>query len=98
MYRVKLYIYNISLTIKNLKRLRDAFEDKNVFIFNTEVLDKSNYYIGRINSKIKELESYQCSLEDNLERIEYNDKKYKTLFKKIPRYYELNEEIYLQLT
>jgi hypothetical protein len=96
-YRLKLYIYNITSTIKNLERLKKAFKDKNMFIFEQSMLEKSNYYIGRINSKIKELEYYKSSLEDKLKIVEKDEKSHKTLFKKIPRYYELNEEIYLQL-
>ncbi len=97
-YRVKLYIYNISSTIKNLQRLEKAFKDKNKFIFEQNMLDKSNYYLGCIIAKIKELEYLQDSLEDSLNILDAKEKKYNRLFKKIPRYYELNEEVYLQLT
>ena len=96
-YRVKLYMYNLLSTIKNLQRLESAFEEKNMFIFEQGMLDKSNYYLGRIVAKIKELDNYQNSLEDNLNKLESKEKSYKTLLKKIPRYYELNEEVYLQL-
>ncbi len=97
-YRVKLFLYNISSTIKNLKRLEEAFKDKNKSIFELNMLDKSNYYLGRITAKIKELERLQDPLEDSLNILEAKEKKYNSLFKKIPRYYELNEEVYLQLT
>jgi hypothetical protein len=97
-YRVKLHIYNITSTIKNLQRLKKAFKDTSMFILEETMLEKSNYYIGRLLYKIKELEKYQSSLEKKLEILERDEKSYKILFKKIPRYYELSEEIYLQLT
>ncbi len=96
-YRIKLYIYNISLTLKNLKRLDKAFREKNTSIFEQDMLNKSRYYLDRINHKYRELDKYKDRLEDKLNIVEAVEKKYRTLLKRIPRYYELNEQIYLQL-
>ncbi len=96
-YRIKLYIHNISLTLKNLKRLDKAFREKNTSIFEQDMLNKSRYYLDRINHKYRELDKYKDRLEDKLNIVEAVEKKYRTLLKRIPRYYELNEQIYLQL-
>ena len=96
-YRIKLYIYNITLTLKNLQRLDRAFSEKNSSIFEQDMLNKSRYYLDRINHKYRELDKYKDRLEDKLNIVEAIEKQYITLLKKIPRYYELNEEIYLQL-
>jgi hypothetical protein len=97
-YRVKIYLYNIASTIKNLRRLEEAFKDKNRFIFEKSLLDKSNYYLGRTVAKIRELEKLQESLENELNILDAKEKKYNALFKRIPRYYELKEELHLRLT
>ncbi len=96
-YRIKLYIYNITLTLKNLQRLDKAFNEKNSSIFEQEMLNKSRYYLDRIHYKYRELDKYKDRLEDKLNIVEALERKYRTLLRKIPRYYELNEEIYLQL-
>ena len=96
-YRINVYLYNIKITLKNLKRLNNAFSEKNTSIFEQEMLNKSRYYLDRINHKYRELDRYKDRLEDKLNRVEAVEKKYRTLLKRIPRYYELNEEIYLQL-
>jgi len=96
MYRVKIYIDNISSTLKNLERLRTAFKDKSMFLVDEDLKDKSIYYIGRIEYKIRELKNYKKSLEESLNSLQLKEKKYSSLLKQIPRYYEINEEIYLQ--
>ncbi len=96
-YRINTYIHNIKITLKNLQRLDKAFREKNTSIFEQDMLNKSRYYLDRINHKYIELDKYKDRLEDKLNIVEAIEKKYRTLLKKIPRYYELNEQIYLQL-
>ncbi len=96
-YRINIYIHNIKITLKNLQRLDKAFREKNTSIFEQDMLNKSRYYLDRINHKYIELDKYKDRLEDKLNIVEAIEKKYRTLLRKIPRYYELNEQIYLQL-
>lgn len=96
-HRVEIYIDNILSTLKNLKRLQKAFEDKNMFLFDQEILKKSQSYITRIGSKIRELEQYHSLLRNRREQLQSNDKEYHALFKRIPRYHELREETYLRI-
>jgi hypothetical protein len=96
-YRVKLLAESLYSTLKNLKRLQNAFQDKNRFIINQNMIKKSELYINKIEIKVLELEEYHDMLRDKLRVLQTNEKIISKLFKKIPRYYELREEIYLQL-
>jgi len=96
-YRVKVLIESMNSALKNLRRLQNAFQDKNMFIINQDMLKKSQFYINQINIKILELEEYQNSLRDKLSLLQTNERMIIKLFRKIPRYYELVEETYLQL-
>jgi len=96
-YIVESQIESINSTLKNLKRLQKAFQDKNKFIFNQDILNKSQFYINQIDIKILKLKEYQDSLQDKQSILNTNDRMINKLFKRIPRYHELREEIYLQL-
>lgn len=96
-YIVESLIESLDSTIKNLKRLQKAFQDKNMFIFKQDILEKSNFYINQMNIKIFKVEECQDSLREKLTLLRTNDKMTGRLFKRIPRYHELREEIYLQL-
>ncbi|NOZ91396.1 MAG: hypothetical protein GXO60_08950 [Epsilonproteobacteria bacterium] len=97
-YRVKVNIGNISATIENLKRLQQAFDAKEMFLYNQKLLDKNRLYINILDKKIEQLYGYKEALDERLQRLYIKGEKYKKLFKKIPRYHELSEDIYLQLT
>ena len=96
-YRVELLIDSLDSSIKNLKYLQKAFQDKNMFIFNQDILEKSKSYINQLDIKILKVEECEDSLRDKLSILRTNDRMLSKLFKKIPRYHELKEEIYLQL-
>jgi hypothetical protein len=83
--------------LKNLKRLQKAFQDKNMFIFNQDILEKSKFYINQMNIKILKVVECQNSLREKLSLLQTNDRILGRLFKRIPRYHELREDIYLQL-
>ena len=97
-YRVKVNIGSISTTIKNLQRLQHAFDAKEMFLLNQKLVEKNRRYMDILDEKIAELNDYQNSLDDKLQKLYLKGDKYKKLFKKIPRYHELSEDIYLQLT
>ena len=97
-YRIKSSINNISSTIKSLKRLQQAFEAKQMFLLNKKILNRCKLYISLLDKKIAKQNKYIVSLEEKLDKLYEKEKKYQNLFKKIPRYYELKEEIYLQIT
>jgi len=96
--RVKNYIDSIPPILKNLQRLKKAFEDKNLFLLDKNIVMKSQSYIDVLVEKIENLTEYQGALADRLDILIANEKSYTTLFKKIPRYHELKEEPYPYLT
>ncbi len=96
-YRVESLIGGFNSTLKNLKRLQKAFLDRNVFIFDQNILEKSNLYINQLDVKILKIEGYQNSLRDKLGILRTNNRMLTRLLRRIPRYYELKEEMYLQL-
>jgi len=96
-YRINSSIANINSTEKNLERLRKAFMDKNMFIFDQGILQKSQFYIKKLTTKSRELESYKLSLKNRANSLNCTEKSYHNLFKKIPRYHELQEDSYLFL-
>jgi len=97
-YRINSCIANIDSSKKNLERLQKAFFNKNMFIFDQGMLQKSQFYIRKLVTKSRELESYQLSLKNRVDSLNCYEKSYRTLFKRIPRYHELQEDSYLQLS
>ncbi|NEW61259.1 hypothetical protein GSY74_08180 [Sulfurovum sp. bin170] len=97
-YIVESQIESINSTLKNLKRLKKAFQDKNMFIFNQDMLKKSQFYINQIDIRIWKLEECQDFLRDKLRLLNTNNRMIGRLFKRIPRYHELREESYLSLS
>jgi hypothetical protein len=97
-YRVELTINNITSSIKNLLRLQEAFQSKLMFIVEEAKIEKSKLYIDILGEKIEELKKYKMILKDRLKKLEKKEKKYRNLSKRIPRYKEITEEKYLQLT
>jgi len=92
-YKTKVHLENISSTIAILKKLRRAFRDKIMFLVDKRLIDKANFYIDRIDGKIKELEGYSSELDERLVVLESIEKEYKSLLKQIPRYHELNSSV-----
>jgi len=97
-YIVESLIESLNSSIKNLKRLQKAFIDKNMFILHQDILEKSKSYINQLNIKILKIEECQDSLREKLSLLRTNDRMIGRLVKRIPRYHELREETYLQLS
>ncbi len=97
LYSIQKHQENLSHSIHELERLKDAFLKKNMFFEDDKVKNKSKFFMSEIESKMSSLEEYQLSL-----LMKYNDlveveKLYQQLFIQIPRYHELREETYLLL-
>lgn len=97
-YIIESVIESLNTTLKNLTLLQRAFQNKNKFILNQDILKKSQLYINQIEIKILKLEEYQGYLRNRLNILRTNEKIIGKLLKKIPRYNELKEETYLQLS
>ena len=97
LYSIQKHQENLSHSIHELERLKDAFLKKNMFFEDDKVKNKSKFFMSEIESKMSSLEEHQLSL-----LMKYNDlveveKLYQQLFIQIPRYHELREETYLLL-
>ncbi|SFV56700.1 hypothetical protein MNB_SV-12-1753 [hydrothermal vent metagenome] len=95
--RVNIHILNLSLSLDNLKRLKEAFHNKRELILTDKEFNKSNAFIKKLNSKIDELSEYKNSLKQKYIKLNETEKVYKNLYKQIPRYYELQEDNFMNL-
>jgi hypothetical protein len=95
--RVDVYIKNMVSIIENLVELKKGFNNKNRFLVNGKDLDRSNFFIKRINREINELNRYKSLLEQKYRNLKDIEKIYSSLKQEIPRYNELKEESYLKL-
>lgn len=95
--QVQHHTENLSSSLKNLKRLQEAFKDKNRFL-SSPLLERSQSYINQIEDKLESVKESQSELNNKLRLFQEIITEYKALFKKIPRYHELREETYLQLS
>jgi hypothetical protein len=90
LFKVKVYLRNISSTILILKKLKKAFKDKILFLTDRKLVEKANFYMSRTEAKIKELNGYSRELDERVAILESLERDYKGLLRKIPRYHELN--------
>jgi len=95
--RVNKHIENISFSIYNLKLLHSAIYQKSLFIKDKKILNKSKAFINTLNNKIEELKEYEKALKQKYNILNDNFKLYDFIYKQIPRYYELQEENYLNI-
>ncbi len=95
--RAKHYHENLYSSLKNLSRLRKGFNDKIAFLPSTLLQERSHIYIQQIDAQINTVNEYQSTLDEKIKLLKYHMSEYERLFKKIPRYHELREEIYLEL-
>ena len=96
-FRIKNIIENIDSSIKNLNRLKEAFKSKQMFLYDQNMVEKSNLYIGVLVEKESELKEYKELLKEKSDMLSMKRGIYKKSLKKIPRYHELSEEIFLKL-
>lgn len=97
LFRIHRLIERLGLTIIDLKRLEEGFRAKNVYFQSEKAINKSRFFLREIEANIIKLKEYQLSLESKHNSLGDIEKIYHTLFKKIPRYHELQEESHLFL-
>jgi len=90
--RVDTLISNLTLSLNNLKRLKDAFENKKGFLKRDKEINKSDAFIRKLLNIIDELSEYRNSLRQKSLKLSDTERLYLNLYKQIPRYYELQEE------
>jgi len=95
LFRIYRHKERLSLSIIDLRRLKESFSRKNIYFQNEQTLNKTNFYSLEIDEKIQSIEAFILSLE-----LKYNDLKeteiiYSGLLKKIPRYHELQQEKFI---
>lgn len=97
LFRIRRLIERLGLVIIDLKCLEDGFRGKNVYFQSEITMNKSRFFLREIEANIKKLKEYQISLESKHNSLGDIERVYATLFKKIPRYHELQEERHLLL-
>ncbi|NOZ90182.1 MAG: hypothetical protein GXO60_02730 [Epsilonproteobacteria bacterium] len=90
--RVNIHIQNISTSLYKLKLLHSALYQKSKKIVEREKLNKCNSFIKKLNLKIDEMGGYEKSLEQKLNMLTDNLKVYTSVYERIPKYYELQDE------
>lgn len=102
--KVKLELFRIyrnserlGLSIVDLKRLEEGFRGKNIYFQNEKTLNKSKFFMKEIEVFIGDLKKYQISLDSKHSNLLDTEKLYTSLFLKIPRYRELQEESHVAL-
>jgi predicted RNase H-like nuclease (RuvC/YqgF family) len=90
--RVDTYILNLTLSLDNLKRLKDAFDNKRNSLQIDREINKSDAFVKKLNSTIDELTKYRDALRQKFLKLSETKRLYINLYKQIPRYYELQEE------
>jgi len=97
LFRVYRKKERLSLSIIDLKRLESSFKKKEIYSESKQILNKSKFFLSEIEIKINVLKKYKDSLELKYNNVADIEKFYNNLFKKIPRYNELQEEPNLKL-
>jgi len=92
LFRIYRNSERLRLSILDLKRLEEGFTRKNIYFQNEKTLNKSKFFMKEIEESINDLKKYQISLESKHSNLLDVEKVYRTLFLKIPRYRELQEE------
>jgi hypothetical protein len=95
LFRIYRNSERLGLSIIDLKRLEEGFRGKNIYFQNEKTLNKSKFFIKEIEESICTLKKYQISLESKYSNLLDIEKLYNSLFLKIPRYKELQEECYI---
>jgi len=96
-YRVDIHIKDILSIIETLTKLKNSFNNKNRFLVSSLDLNRSNFFIKKINIKIDELNRYKSQLEQKYTTLMEIEKMYSSLYREIPRFNDLKEDSYLKL-
>ena len=94
LFRIYRQKERLSLSVIDLTRLKQSFSRKNIYFQNEQTLNKTNFYIVEIDEKIKSIEAFVLRLELKHNDLKETEAIYNGLFKKIPRYHELQEQNY----
>jgi predicted RNase H-like nuclease (RuvC/YqgF family) len=94
---VDIHILNLTLSLDNLKRLKDAFDNKRDSLQRDKEINKSDAFIKKLNSTIDELSKYRDALKQKSLKLSETERLYLNLYRQIPRYYELQEESMITL-
>lgn len=97
LYRLHRQKERIGYSIVDLGRLMEGFKGKDMYFESDTMKNKCKFYVDEIERQVKELQEIQLILmmkHDDLCEIE---KIYHKLFKRIPRYQDLQEETHLLL-
>jgi len=97
LFRIYRNSERLGLSILDLKRLEEGFRRKNIYFQNEKTLNKSTFFMKEIEETIGDLQKYQISLESKHSNLLDVERVYTSLFSKIPRYKELQEECYVAL-
>ena len=97
LFRIYRNVERVRLSIIDLKRLEEGFHSKNIYFQNEKTLNKSRFFMKEIEEFIRDLKKYQISLESKHSNLLDIEKIYRSLFLKIPRYRELQEELNITL-
>jgi len=97
LFRIYRQKERLSLSIIDLKRLESSFQRKEIYSESKQILNKSKFFLSEIEAQINVLKEYKDFLELKHNSVTDIEKVYNNLFKKIPRYHELQEEFNFQL-
>jgi uncharacterized protein (DUF3084 family) len=95
--RVDTHILNLTLSLDNLKWLKDAFENKRDLLQRDREINKSDAFIKKLYTTIKELSQYRDNLRQKSLKLDETERLYLNLYKQIPQYYKLQEESIITL-
>jgi len=90
--RLDIHILNLTLSLDNLKRLRDAFDKNRDSLQIDKEINKNEAFMKKLHGIIDELSEYLDALRQKSLKLSETERLYLNLYKQIPRYYELQEE------
>lgn len=95
--RVDFYLKTLENSIVNLRELSSAIHNRRPVLRTRAKRNRSLALIKKIQSRVDTLLQYQEPLQQKLKRLGETEHQYRDLYHRIPRYYELQEETYLNL-
>ena len=83
--RVDTHISNLTLSLDNLKRLKDAFDNKRDSLEIDKDINKSDVFIKKLHNTIDELLEYRDALRQKSLKLGDTERLYLNLYRQIPR-------------
>jgi len=87
----------LTLSLDNLKRLKDAFDRNRDSLHRNREINKSDAFVKKLRIIIEELSEYRDALRHKFVSLSETERIYHNLYKQIPRYYELQDESIMTL-